>query len=179
MNSRGVYINFLIKQNDPVFLELAVNPNYIRSHYLSPLFRSHILHEDVDCPPTPPYYSNQFFDYILRARDSGLIIENMTTRQWYYFIINLDLLKENENGTEIYRKCRIERLSPHIDWNMTWKRVRIACLLSNTMTFLWKLMHQLLPTEERISSSVGNMPSSCRSGCADNIEANLEHCLFE
>ena len=63
--------------------------------------------------------------------------------------------------------------------NMTWKRVRIACLSSNTMTFLWKLMHQLLPTEERISSSDGNMPSSGRSGCADNIEANLEHCLFE
>ena len=159
-------------------MELAANPNYIRSQYLSLLFRFHILHEDVDCPPSPPYYSNQFFDHILRAVSSGLNIVKMTTRQWYFHLINHDLLKVIEDDAEVYRQCRVERLSPLLDWNIIWKRVRLACLSSSMMTFLWKLIHHLLPTEERISSTLGNIPSTCRLGCADNTEANLEHCLF-
>ena len=67
---------------------------------------------------------------------------------------------------------------PEIDWETVWKRVRFPPLSSGTMTFLFKLMHHLLPTEERISNTLGTMPSSCRTGCPDNVEANLEHCFI-
>ena len=169
-------IAYLIK----TFLELAVNPRYISSSFLSVLFRVHILQEDIQCPPVPPYYSKHFFDYILLAKSSGLNVVNMTTRQWYHFLLNQDLLKiqEYDGGPVVYRQCRVERLSPHLDWSTIWKRIRLSSLSSNTMSFVWKLMHHLLPTEERISSTLGNMSSSCRLGCPGNIEANVEHCLF-
>ena len=168
-------VAYLIK----TFLELATNPNYIQSQFLSLLYRVHILQEDIYCPPTPPYYSNYFFDHILRAKNSGLNIVNMTTRQWYNYLVNYDLLKmEMDDGTEVYRPCRAERLSPHIDWSTTWKRIRFPFLSSNTMTFLWKLMHKLLPSEERLSSTLGNISPHCQLGCPDNTEANLEHCFF-
>ena len=168
-------IAYLIK----TFLELAVNPHYISSPYLSQLFRVHVLHEDLNCPPPPPYYSNQFFDYILQAKTTGRDIVKMSTRQWYHYLLNKDLLKaEIDDGSEIYRPCRVERLSPDYDWITTWKRIRLSAMSSSTMTFLWKLLHHLLPTEERLFQTLGNVSSSCRSGCPENTVASLEHCLF-
>lgn len=168
-------IAYLIK----TFLELATNPNFLQSQFLSLLYRVHILQDDIYCPPTPPYYSNYFFDHILRAKNSGLNIVNMTTWQWYNYLINYDLLKmEMDDGTAVYLPCRAERLSPHIDWRSTWKRIRFPFSSSNTMTFLWKLMHKLLPSEGRLSSTLGNISPLCQLGCPDNTEANLEHCFF-
>ena len=42
------------------FLELAANPNYQHSPFLTSLYRVHVLGEDTSCPASPPYYSNQF-----------------------------------------------------------------------------------------------------------------------
>ena len=107
----------------------------------------------------------------------------MTTRpmrQWYYFLIDQELLKDfNTDGNQVYRLCRSERLSPnYIDWNSTWRKVRLPFLTSNTATFLWKLFHELLTTEERLCNTLGNIPSDCRYGCQGQ-EATLEHCFFK
>ena len=39
------------------------------------------------------------------------------------------------------------------------------------------MLHELLTTEERVSNTLGNIPSSCRYGCLDQT-ATLEHCFF-
>ena len=161
------------------FMELAANSNYHQSPFLSRLYRVHILQEDTPCPPSPSYYSNHFYQYILSAKNDGKNIIDMTTKQWYHYLIDKELLKEiKENGTEIYCLCRSERLFPNIDWRTTWGKIRYPFLSSNTATFLWKLLHELLPTEERLSMTVGNIPSTCRFECADQV-ATLMHCFFK
>ena len=47
---------------------------------------------------------------------------------------------------------------------------------SGVSSFVWILMHDLLTTEERINSTIGNLSASYRFGC--NVVANLEHCFF-
>ena len=161
------------------FLELAANPDYIQSPFLSILYRVHILQEDTPCPTSPPYYTNQFYQYIVSARNSGMDIIAMTTKKWYQYLIDRELLKETkEDGTQCYRPCRVERLSPDTDWTTTWSKVRHPFLSSTTATFLWKLMHDLLTTEERLWTTLGSTPPTCRFGCPMQ-EATLVHCFFE
>ena len=161
------------------FLELAANPNYHHSPFLSSLYRVHILGEDSPCPVSPPYYSDQFYNYILGAKNSGRNIITMTTKQWYHYIIDQELLKaSNDDGILVFRLCRAERLSPDMDWKSVWDKVRHPSLSSSTASFLWKLLHDLLTTEERLANTLGNTPPSCRFGC-EGQEATLEHCFFK
>ena len=160
-------------------MELAANPKYHQSPFLSSLYRVHILQENIPCPPSPPYYSNQFYQYILSAKNDGKNIIDMTTKQWYHYLINKDFLKDvKDDGTEVFYLCRAERNSPGIDWKTTWSKVKYPFLSSSTATFLWKLLHDLLPTEERLSTTLGNTTSTCRFGCPNQV-ATLVHCFFD
>ena len=51
----------------------------------------------------------------------------------------------------------------------------INALPSETTSFLWKLVHCLLPTEERIHNTFGNFLANCRFGCPDDAVADLHH----
>ena len=165
---------FLIR----TFLELAANPKYFQSQYLNLLYRVHILGEDISNPPLlPPYYNVTFFSTICQAKDSGCDIINMTTKQWYNYLLDLNILKlTHEDGSVSNRVCRVERLWPDLDWESTWTRIKLPSLPNDTTSFLWKLMHDLLTTEERVNATVGNASASCRFGCG--VVADLEHCFF-
>ena len=103
----------------------------------------------------------------------------MSTKKWYQFLLDSELLKETStDGTQSYRVCRAERLSPNIDWKITWSKVRFTFFSSSTATFLWKLLHELLTTEERLCNTLGNLLSSCRFGCPGQ-KATLMHWFFE
>ena len=99
------------------FLELAANQKYLQSQYLNLLYRYHVLDEDVVCPPLPPYYSISFFDIIRQTKNTGRDVVSMTTRQWYSYLLNKDILNViQEDGSEAKRLCKVELLSPDIDW---------------------------------------------------------------
>ena len=85
---------------------------------------------------------------------------SMTTRQWYSYLLNKDVLKTtHEDGSESNRLCKAELLSPSIDWISIWRRSR-------------------LKTEERVHSTLGNIPASCGFGCPE-VTADLKHCFFK
>ena len=46
------------------------------------------------------------------------------------------------------------------------------------MTFLWKLLHLLLPTEQRLSRILPNSSELCKL-CPAQTVADLSHCLFQ
>ena len=94
---------FLIK----TFLEMASNSNFIVSQYLSILFRSQIQGEEIPCPPLPSYYSESFFATIRKAKELEHNIVTMSTRQWYRYLLNDDILKTiQEDGTYSNRLCQ-------------------------------------------------------------------------
>ena len=74
--------------------------------------------------------------------------------------------------------CKVEQKYPECDWSLTWERLRVPFLSSETISFLWKLVHDLLTTEERLNLTLGNVPASCRYGCEAHLLANQIHCFF-
>ena len=74
--------------------------------------------------------------------------------------------------------CRIERNTPDVDWISTWGKIRLPFLSSRVVSFLWKLCHDILTTEERVNSTLGTIPNCCRFGCDHHPVANQIHCFF-
>ena len=51
-------------------------------------------------------------------------------------------------------------------------------LSSAHISFAWKLVHGLLPTEEKVSRTLGRLPPNCRQSCIGSIVSDLEHVFF-
>ena len=66
---------------------------------------------------------------------------------------------------------------PSIDWEQTWTWSRLKWLGSPAISFLWKLLHQLLPTEYRLSRILPNSTPDCKL-CPGHVQADLVHCFF-
>ena len=161
------------------FLEMAVNSKYIQSQFLNSIYRVHILEEEISCPTLPPYYNTAFINMIKEAKNEGKDIISMSTRQWYYYFLDKNVL--NVSGVDGQKEkvlCRIERKFPDYDWISTWETLRLPFIPSRIISFLWKLNHDLLTTEERVHTTLGNIPDVCRYGCIENPVANQVHCFF-
>ena len=74
----------------------------------------------------------------------------MTEKQWYTLLSeDTCAMEEDENGQREYIKCRVERSSPDTDWEQCWRLARLPGIGPENTSFLFKLMHQILPTQER------------------------------
>ena len=160
------------------FLEIAANPCYINSQYETSFYDYYVLDIPNQHPPVkPPFYTDEFFQVIKNAKHSGLNIINMSIKQWYRFLLKQEF-SDMVDADMVTRPCRIERLNPTVKWDIAWKNVHLKALRSTEISFAWKLIHDLLPTEERLYSTIGNSPETCKFLCIGNPLANLEHCLL-
>ena len=143
------------------FLETAAHPSFHHSQLHTILYRIHILGDDtIPVPPkTPPYFPPTFFQTIRQVKgNTPLNITTMTTAQWYRYMVEQELtMQEKDNNSREYIKSRAELSCTSNDWEQTWKRSRLKGLGSAATSFLWKLLHQLLPTEYRLSRILPNM----------------------
>lgn len=158
------------------FIELAVNPEYITSIYLSSLYRVHVLGEDLACPPLPPYYDKNFFTTICQAAETGADVTTMTSRQWYNFLLQQETMMVDQPN--MLRPCRVEERNPYSDWSAIWTRVRLPSLTSEACSMAWRLVHQLLPCESRLSEIMPNISPTCKFSCEGEPTADLVHCFF-
>ena len=84
---------------------------------------------------------------------------------------------ELANNQMDYIKCRAELASPTTDWVTSWRRARSTGLGSEATSFLWKMLHCLLPTEARLSRILPNTSGNCKL-CPTPVIADLSHCMF-
>ena len=163
------------------FLETAANPKYLHNLYHTSLYRYHILmHRDIPDPGHPPYYSEEFFSIIRSVHQrTPLNITTMSSTQWYTILLEDNITMEvvEETETRQYKPSRAELASPGTDWRKTWYLARLRGLGPELQSFLWKLLHRLLPTQERISRILKNRSSLCQL-CDDQILDDLLHTFF-
>ena len=155
------------------FLETAANPKFIHSLYHQALYRYYVLEERnfID-PGLPPYYSESFFGIIRKAyQKSNINILAMRSKDWYNLLLNQNLLMGETEGT--LKKCKSELKNPHIDWERSWSLARIKGLDSEQISFLWKILHDLLPTQERISRIMNTNDPMCK--LCNTEPDNLSH----
>ena len=49
-----------------------------------------------------------------------------------------------------YIMCRVELANPDTDWERSWMLARLPGLGPENVSFLFKIMHQILPTQESV-----------------------------
>ena len=161
------------------FLETSANPGFRHSLLHEVLFRYHVLEETfLPNPGFLPYYDQQFFNTIKHYKqNSPLNISLMTTRQWYRALLEdrVLMLQGGDVSPPVLLPVRVEQLVPDHDWAGTWILMKTKGLNSDQSSFLFKLLHQLLPTQNRIHR-ITNEPGLCK--VCNVLPEDLDHALF-
>ena len=84
---------------------------------------------------------------------------------------------EFEDSPRDFIKCKAELSSQDTDWETTWRRARLKGLGSEATSFLWKMLHNILPTEARLARILPNQNQNCKY-CPTPTTADLLHCFF-
>ena len=70
-------------------------------------------------------------------------------------------------------------MSPTTNWERTWRLARLTGLGPKNVSFLFRVLHQTLPNQERIARIRPGSSSACKAlGCDTNSEETLEHAIF-
>ena len=83
----------------------------------------------------------------------------------------------DEHNPPSYIPCRTENFHQDTDWERSWRLARLPGLDSEQITFLWRLLHRLLPTLERVNRFNQNTSSICKH-CNDQVIEGLPHALI-
>ena len=165
------------------FLETAANPHFLHNSYHTTLFRYHVLLENnLPDPGTPPYYSEDFFATIRHVHEtSPLNVTIMSTNQWYTLLVedNVTMYTPDEDSPRQNKPSKTELACPGNDWDRTWHLARLRGITPEVKTFFWKLLHNLLPTQERVCRIMRTTNSSpnCQT-CQDEIKEDQMHAFF-
>lgn len=162
------------------FLQTAANKNFQQSLYHSCLYRYYCLGDDsLEKPMMPPYYNQTFFDTIKKVvEDTPLNPIYMTVKQWYDFLIEeVTMETVDMEGRQIPRKCRVELSYPDNDWAQSFHFSRLRGLSMEARSFSFKLLHQILPFNERLNQLLPNTNPECSLCHSQQAETPL-HALF-
>ena len=163
------------------FLETACIPKFQPSMYHSLLFRYHVLDDySFPNPGYPPFYSAEFFSIIRKVhRDSPLNVKHLSEKQWYRLLVEENVTMENLSGmTWDFIPSRMELKSPSTVWEESWRLARLKGLGPENTTFLFRLLHCTLPTQERLARTSPNITPLCKfPGCPGTEEESLAHAL--
>ena len=165
------------------FLQTAANASFRQNLLHNQLYRKHILNED-DVPGAPnqlpPYFSKDFFKLIrdLKSRHA-LDITTMTERDWTILLTEefITMEEDQETNTSVFRSCRAELASPNTAWTLSWSLCRQQGIPPDMASFLWKMLHNLLSTQERLHR-LGSSPSALCKICKQ-ATGTLKHELIE
>ena len=163
------------------FLETAGNDKFRSSLYHTILYKFHVLGDSsLPNPGIPPFYSKNFFEKIRQVhQESPLNIFHMSEKEWYRLLLEDSCTMETgENGQMLYIKCRVERAIVGTDWEQCWRMARLPGLGPENVSFLFRLIHQTLPTQERVARTKPTANSKCKTqGCQGVDEENLSHAM--
>ena len=164
------------------FLQTAANPRFVSSQFHTALYKYHVLEEQegVPSPGFTPYYKKDFFDTIKKVhRNSPLNPVHMTISQWYMYLLEENItMVEDQEGRRTARLCRVEELQPEVNWGRSFSLARLKGLSPNQKSVLFKLLHQLLLTGERVHRLQPNKSPAC-SLCRTAPLDTLLHAIFE
>ena len=87
----------------------------------------------------------------------GLRPSSMTVGMWYRFLMEENITQEkDQNGFSFPIQTKAEKLRPNNNWEVIWPLTVLPGLDSTTRSFLIRLLHNLLPTQERLHRVLPN-----------------------
>ena len=90
-------------------------------------------------------------------------------KQWYQFIVERDVLLRKVHGEDRMMSipCKLEERYPLAPWTDIYRLSRLKDLSSQAKSFLFKLVYEILPSNERINHLNPNSSSLCRLDCGE------------
>ena len=86
---------------------------------------------------------------------------------------------EQVGGDANYIPCNVEKKSTHRSWDECWRKARLPGLGPENVSFLFKLMHNTLVTQERLSKTSPNIRPTCKfPGCPGTDTEDRCHALY-
>ena len=165
------------------FLQTAANPSFRSNLLHNQMYRKHVLEED-DVPGAPnqppPYFTRELFNIIkmVKSKYSANII-TMSEKDWTQ-ILTKDFITMEVNqatNTSSFKACRAGLASPNTDWTHSWSLCRQPGIPPDMASFLWKMLHNLLGTQERLNR-LGSSPTPTCKLC-NQATGSLQHELLE
>ena len=84
-------------------------------------------------------------------KEEGLLnISTMSSGMWYHALLETNVTHLQTNSGNQLHPCRIDLKYPEIDWKRSWSLAATPGLSSKHLTFLWRMAHDLLPTQARL-----------------------------
>ena len=132
------------------------------------------------CPSKPPYYDDSFFAFIREVKQEGLLnLKTMTSGIWYRVLLENHVTHVQSDTARKLKPCRVENKHPEIDWEKVWTLAVTPGLPSQHLSFLWQMIHNLLPCQARLFRlGMPNIKSNICTLCDHNSVGDLTHCLL-
>ena len=167
------------------FCELAAHPQFTHSVYLAALYSTEVLGEWCGAlVPPSPYYTRDFFSILRHYHQQGsFCVATMTIKQWTCVLTRDYLTHSPATLTSLATllPVRCEVLQPQVDWPRTWQRARLRGLPGDLADHLFRHLHGLLPSQDRVARLGGNRgdraPGVCRR-CLPDTPDSLLHSMF-
>ena len=103
----------------------------------------------------------------------------MSEKDWYRVLLEDNCTMKAEDGRQReYIMCRVERASLTTDCEQCWRLARLPGLGSENFSFLFKLIHQILPTQERVARAKPNTNPYCKAQGITDVVEDLSHALI-
>ena len=84
----------------------------------------------------------------------------------------------DDNGRSSLKPCKAELGNPGVDWQRTWHLASHSRLSSEDQTFLWRMLHNILPTQARLHRmGMRNSPTPNCLHCDSSEPESLQHAL--
>ena len=84
-----------------------------------------------------------------------------------------------DDGRRRLKPCRTELNNPDVNWGYVWELASQPGLDSTETSFLWRMLHNLLPTPARLfHMQIRNTTSPNCQLCDQSLRGDLFHCLL-
>ena len=162
------------------FMQTAASTRFRASLFHSWLFRFHVLGDtSLPDPGYTPYYDRKFFDLIKYVKEkTPLNPIYMSVREWYRLILEKNVTRRevDQDGRTEMIPCRVEERNPEVAWEESYRLSRLPGLSPDSKSFLFKLIHTLLPSNERLHHL--NQQPSPLCGCNAGVVETYQHLFF-
>ena len=88
---------------------------------------------------------------------------------WYTYILERDVIERDidDEGRRELIPCKVEERDPSAPWMESYRLSRLKGVSPTTKSFNFKLVHTLLPSNERVNHLNPNTSSLCRLNCGE------------
>ena len=108
---------------------------------------------DLPDPGYTPYYDKNFFQVIKEVKEnSPLNPLFMSVKEWYRLLLEkyVTMREVDDEGRRELIPCKIEEREPDRVWLDSYSLSRLPGLSPDNKSFLFKLLHTLLPSRETL-----------------------------